>query len=225
MSLRQSKSEGGYLHSHQNLYPEGSKQQQVTVYHHRDDNNAFIIRRPFATDDKAKEPVDEWQELVRLKHGDLVRLEHAMTGRFLHSHPLPAPIADKEHNWEVSGYGHHPSNFSDMNDNWRVEIVDGNGDAAGKAGDPIHAITGLLRLVHMNMGCVLNCANRPLPEWGFKQGEVTCGRETLKANSIWFIETNSHPKCTTMRHTHPIISGQGSRVCDVSEKGLLGKVR
>lgn len=198
ITLRQSKSEGGYLHSHAHMYPEGSKQQQVTAYHHRDENNKFLIRRAFIQNETYKTEasmVDEQEaEITTLKHGDLIRLEHIMTGRFLHSHPVQAPVADKDHNFEVSGYGHHPSKFSDLNDNWRVENVDQNGDPVGKNGDPIHAVTGKIRLVHANMGCVLNCANRNLPEWGFRQAEVTCGRETKKTNSIWFIETNEHPK-------------------------------
>lgn len=197
MTIRQYRNEGGYLHSHSHLYPEGSKQQQVTTYHHRDDNNNFLIRRPFVVNETYKvKTEDETKTLNRLKHGDIIRLEHIITGRFLHSHPVQPPIADKDHNYEVSGYGMHSNMFSDLNDNWRIEIVNENGDPVGRPNQPINAVTDKIRLVHQNIGCVLNCANRALPEWGFKQSEVTCGRETLKTNSIWFIETNSHPNST-----------------------------
>jgi dolichyl-phosphate-mannose-protein mannosyltransferase len=201
VTLRQLRSEGGYLHSHPHLYPEGSKQQQVTTYHHRDDNNNFIIRLPFVVNETYKTDAlnkDETESpnLVPITHGDLVRLEHVVTSRFLHSHPVQAPVADKDHNHEVSGYGQHSGKFSDLNDNWRVEIVDDKGEPIGIKGQPVHAVTGKIRLVHANLGCVLNCANRPLPEWGFKQSEVTCGRETLKTNAIWFIETNNHQHST-----------------------------
>lgn len=206
VTLRQWKNEGGYLHSHPQLYPEGSKQQQVTTYHHRDDNNNFILRRAYVVNETYKtEAEDETETLNPIRHGDLVRLEHVMTGRFLHSHPVQAPIADKDHNYEVSGYGMHSNHFSDLNDNWRVEIVNEKGEPVGKNKEPVHAVTAKIRLVHQNLGCVLNCANRPLPEWGFKQSEVTCGRETLKTNSIWFIETNSHPNCTIFSSIHPYI--------------------
>lgn len=69
--------------------------------------------------------------------------------------------------------------------------------------ESVKAIRHNIRLVHANLGCVLTANNKPLPDWGFKQGEVTCGRETLKTNGIWTIETNFHPKHDA---THPKVS-------------------
>ncbi|PPQ95852.1 hypothetical protein CVT26_015982, partial [Gymnopilus dilepis] len=32
-----------------------------------------------------------------------------------------------------------------------------------------------------------------LPEWGFEQQEVTCNKNAVKANSLWYVETSWHP--------------------------------
>lgn len=50
----------------------------------------------FDTDDIPSEP-------ILVKHGDLVRLEHVITHRNLHSHKEIAPISKKH--YQVTGYG------------------------------------------------------------------------------------------------------------------------
>ena len=37
VSLRHWNTQGGYLHSHAHMYPAGSKQQQITLYPHKDE--------------------------------------------------------------------------------------------------------------------------------------------------------------------------------------------
>lgn len=209
--IRQYKLDGPYLHSHGHNYPEGSKQQQVTGYHHRDQNNLWIVRRPFEVNvTYQKSQPDEQDELVPLRHGDGLRLEHASTSRFLHSHNVAPPLSNKEKQFEVSGYAHHLSNISDLNDNWRIEIVNDAGYSITE--DPaieedeaytlplnitkkpaILALGTKFRLVHTLLGCKLHSRNKALPEWGYKQAEMTCGRETLRSNQIWIIEANEHP--------------------------------
>lgn len=191
ISLRQYAQEGAYLHSHNEFYPEGSKQQQVTAYPHRDHNNDWIVRMP----------VGSQEEKFTLKHGDIIRLEHKVTQRFLHSHEIPAPISDKEHHKEISCYGFQPENISDTNDHWRIEIVDHAGNIADDANSKkskffinfqVEARKTLFKLTHVNLGCVLQTARKALPEWGFKQHEITCGRETLRTNSIFVVEDNEN---------------------------------
>lgn len=48
VSFKNHRTGGGYLHSHWHLYPEGvgARQQQITAYTHKDDNNKWIIH-PF----------------------------------------------------------------------------------------------------------------------------------------------------------------------------------
>uniref|UniRef100_A0A8C1QK65 Protein O-mannosyl-transferase 2 n=1 Tax=Cyprinus carpio TaxID=7962 RepID=A0A8C1QK65_CYPCA len=77
---------GGYLHSHWHLYPEGvGAHQQVTAYLHKDYNNLWLVKRPDNSDDLTGPP-----ELVH--HGDIIRLEHRVRIRNLHSHFHEAPL-------------------------------------------------------------------------------------------------------------------------------------
>jgi dolichyl-phosphate-mannose-protein mannosyltransferase len=205
--LRQYRGNGAYLHSHNHVYPTGSKQQQVTGYHHRDQNNLWVVRRPFVVNKTyIEEEATEESELQILRHNDPIRLNHVVTNRFLHGHNVEPPVSNKEKQHEVSCYGHHNSNFSDTNDNWRIEIVDDYGQSITKDVDdeqeekekpkykvPIMAIGTKFRLVHVNLGCRLHSRNKPLPDWGYKQAEVTCSRETLRTNSIFIVESNEHP--------------------------------
>lgn len=101
LTLKNSITGGGYLHSHMHLYPAGvgAKQQQVTTYSHKDGNNRWFVK-------KFNKPTPLWNstdpiELVR--NGDLIRLEHRPTRRNLHSHKEPAPVSRKH--YQVTGYG------------------------------------------------------------------------------------------------------------------------
>ena len=204
ISLRQDRRDNpGYLHSHDALYPSGGKQQQVTIYHHKDANNLFVIKRPFVAD-LTYTPADldapmEEEDLINVRHGDQIRLMHALTGRFLHSHHEQAPLSTKkEHHSEVSCYGHDQSRFSDLNDNWFVYLAgpDGNPLPSSKSREEapiINALKDRLIFLHPQAGCVLHSNNKMLPDWGFKQGEVTCGREVLRGHTHWKIESNEHP--------------------------------
>jgi plastocyanin len=109
---------------------------------------------------KKKIPV-EFNEKVRVKSGDTVRLIHAKTGASLHSHRIRAPLTSDD--FEVSGYGQiEGQNFIDPNDVWMVEFVNGNG------GQDLEALNRGFRLKHVQTGCYLCSRNKALPEWGFK---------------------------------------------------------
>nr|CAI5820075.1 unnamed protein product [Callosobruchus analis] len=66
ITLKNHRTGGGYLHSHFHLYPEGvgARQQQITTYTHKDDNNKWIIKK------YNEEPNIDKVEIV--KNGDLV---------------------------------------------------------------------------------------------------------------------------------------------------------
>lgn len=177
---------GGLLHSHVQVYPEGSKQQQVTTYHHKDHNNLWRIIYP------AKEGDIDYDalEVRKVHNGDIIRLYHNSTGRILHSHRIAAPVNTKD--YEVSGYGR--IDYDDPNDVWQVEIVKDS-----RPGEPIlRALTTRFRLKHVQTGCYLKSRNNALPQWGFRQGEVSCDyTPELGAKYLeWNVETHINEKCT-----------------------------
>ncbi|KAK6903573.1 hypothetical protein I203_107078 [Kwoniella mangroviensis CBS 8507] len=176
---------GGLLHSHVQTYPVGSLQQQVTCYHYKDDNNNWIITPQWSDD-----PVDPDGPIRYLHDGDTIRLLHSSTGRNLHSHPIAAPITKEAH--EVAGYGNET--VGDENDLWIVEVVDDTSRGSFKAGEEnkIHALTTRMRFRHQQLNCYLRAANAVLPQWGFKQVEVTCTKENNKKDKHTYWNVESH---------------------------------
>ncbi|TFK36464.1 glycosyltransferase family 39 protein [Crucibulum laeve] len=172
---------GGLLHSHVQTYPVGSNQQQVTCYHYKDNNNDWVVLPRW--NEPAYNPNDE---LRYLKDGDVIRLNHASTTRNLHSHTVLAPVSKL--NYEVSCYGNET--IGDSHDYWQVEVVDDV--KRGKHIDRIHSLTTRLRFKHQQLGCYLRAANAILPQWGFKQVEVSCDRDNNPndIHTYWNVESH-----------------------------------
>lgn len=179
---------GGLLHSHPHFYPDGSKQQQITCYSFKDSNNNWQIRHPRQIDNTAAELNEDAIQYV--KDGDVIRLFHTNTKRNLHSHPINAPISSKH--WEVSAYG--SEQVGDVQDNWRVEIVN---DVYDKRATQLKSLTTRFRLRHVYLDCLLATRNVALPPWGFKQQEVFCDRKAKPNDhhTWWNIEDHRNEHC------------------------------
>ncbi|KAK1639394.1 dolichyl-phosphate-mannose-protein mannosyltransferase [Colletotrichum phormii] len=175
---------GGLLHSHVQTYPEGSTQQQVTCYHHKDANNDWFFYPNRADADYDPEAPPRF-----IGDGETIRLIHAQTGRNLHSHEIAAPMtkADKE----VSSYGN--LTIGDDKDHWTVEVVR---DVASRDRSRIRTLTTAFRLRHPVLGCYLRAGNVNLPQWGFKQIEVTCTKANNPRDSYthWNVEAHWNEK-------------------------------
>ncbi|PHH69025.1 hypothetical protein CDD80_7062 [Ophiocordyceps camponoti-rufipedis] len=176
---------GGLLHSHVQTYPEGSQQQQVTCYHHKDANNDWFIYP-----NRGEPEYDNESKDVRfIGDGTTIRLIHAQTGRNLHSHDIAAPMskADKE----VSCYGN--LTIGDNKDHWKIEVVR---DAASRDHSKIRTLTTGFRLKHEVMGCYLRAGNKNLPQWGFRQIEVTCTKDNNPRDTYthWNVEAHVNEK-------------------------------
>ncbi|RKO98086.1 LOW QUALITY PROTEIN: PMT-domain-containing protein [Caulochytrium protostelioides] len=183
--IRHHGTNGGFLHSHEHAYQTGSLQQQVTCYPFVDSNSYFFIKPALEINNGTSREVPLNDEIRPVRNGDIVRLEHTVTFRRLHSHDMRAPVTDTEDMKEVSAYG--SANFpGDSNDHWRLEIV----------GEPpkteLKAITQRFHLHHVNQGCSLFSHSIKLPEWAFGQQEVACAKNGRKDLISWLIEQNDH---------------------------------
>lgn len=171
---------GGLLHSHIQTYPEGSSQQQVTCYHHKDANNDWFIYPS-----RHEPDYDPSAPLQFVSDGAVIRLIHGQTGRNLHSHAIPAPISKSQ--YEVSCYGN--ITIGDDKDHWVVEVVD---DVASRDRSKIRTLTTAFRLRHPVLGCYLRAGNVNLPQWGFKQIETTCVKENKPSDVYTHWNVESH---------------------------------
>ncbi|CAD6593924.1 MAG: Protein O-mannosyltransferase 2 [Alectoria sarmentosa] len=171
---------GGLLHSHVQTFPEGSQQQQVTCYHHKDANNDW-----FFYPNRSLPLYDPEQPISYVGDGHVIRMIHSQTGRNLHSHAVSAPVTKGDN--EVSSYGN--TTIGDDKDHWTIEIVD---DAASRDWSKIRTLTTSFRLKHTSLGCYLRAGNVNLPQWGFKQIEVTCVKENKPRDVYTHWNVESH---------------------------------
>ncbi|PWW79919.1 Glycosyltransferase Family 39 protein [Tuber magnatum] len=191
ISIRHHNTQGGYLHSHNHMYPTGSKQQQITLYPHKDENNQFLLENETSPDTG----IDGYDIITPpnlVFDGSAVKLYHMSTDRRLHSHDVRPPVTEEEWQNEVSAYGYKGFE-GDANDLFRVEIVKHLSDGS-EAKKRLRTIQTKFKLVHVMTGCVLFSHAVKLPDWGFEQQEVTCAKGATLPNSVWYIENNEHPQ-------------------------------
>ncbi|KAF2197032.1 dolichyl-phosphate-mannose-protein mannosyltransferas-like protein 1 [Delitschia confertaspora ATCC 74209] len=196
VSIRHHNTQGGYLHSHSHMYPTGSKQQQITLYPHKDENNVWVMENqtlPEVLDGPKPQGPKAWDNMgpIFIEDGAVIRLYHITTDRRLHSHDVRAPVTEADWQNEVSAYGYEGFE-GDANDLFRVEIVKSMSDGA-EAKKRLRTIQTKFKLVHLMTGCVLFSHKIKLPDWAFEQQEVTCARGGTLPNSVWYIEANAHP--------------------------------
>ncbi|KAI5801502.1 dolichyl-phosphate-mannose-protein mannosyltransferase [Peziza echinospora] len=212
VSIRHWNTQGGYLHSHAHMYPTGSKQQQITLYPHKDSNNVWVVENQTNPENGVGiSGYDEISPPILIEDGANIRLYHASTDRRLHSHDVRPPITEADWQNEVSAYG-HKGFAGDANDIFRVEIIKHLSDGP-IAKERIRTIQTKFRLIHTMTGCALFSHKVKLPEWGFEQQEVTCAKSGTLPNSVWYIEQNEHVQLT----------GEGVEKVNYRKPGFLGK--
>lgn len=167
-------------------------EQQITLYPHRDTNNVWRVLNA-----SENEPEVDWRShpLEYLVPGARIKLRHVETDKALHSHDFRPPVSDVDFQQEVSAYG-MKGFLGDANDDWVVEIENGHSsDKLSKS--RVRTLRTHFRLRHALTGCYLFSHKVKLPDWGWEQQEVTCNKNAVKANSLWFVETSTHELCTS----------------------------
>ncbi|GMM35398.1 dolichyl-phosphate-mannose-protein mannosyltransferase [Saccharomycopsis crataegensis] len=182
ITLRHVNTQGGYLHSHDHLYETGSKQQQITLYPHLDENNVWEIELYNVSTPPT--------EFVPITDGTKIRLKHKVTQRRLHSHNLRPPMSEQDWQNEASCYGFDGFE-GDANDDFIVEI-DKPLSKKGAARKELHAIDTVFRLRHAMTGCLLFSHEVKLPKYAFEQQEVTCATQGIRPLSLWYVEVNDN---------------------------------
>lgn len=214
ISMRHHNTQGGYLHSHMHMYPAGSKQQQITLYPHKDENNVWLLEnqtQPEGADGPIQGP-QAWDDRKPdwIMDGDIIKLYHAITDRRLHSHDERPPVTEADWQQEVSAYGFKGFE-GDANDLFKVEIIKSMSDGE-QAKKRLRTIQSKFKLVHIMSGCVLFSHKVKLPDWGWEQQEVTCAKGGTLPNSVWYIEGNDHPNM-----------GADAEKVNYKNPGFLGK--
>ncbi|KJY02297.1 dolichyl-phosphate-mannose-protein mannosyltransferase [Zymoseptoria brevis] len=220
ISIRHHNTQGGYLHSHSHMYPTGSKQQQITLYPHKDENNVFLVENQTQPIDWAADPTGNtsvvgplaWDTLKPewIVDGSILKLYHLTTDRRVHSHDVRPPVTEADWQNEVSAYG-YKGFAGDANDLFRVEIQKKMSDGA-VAKERLRTIETKFRLIHIMSGCALFSHKVKLPKWGFEQQEVTCAKQGTLPNSLWYVESNVHPNM-----------GQDAEKVNYRNPGFFGK--
>ncbi|ODV81104.1 glycosyltransferase family 39 protein [Suhomyces tanzawaensis NRRL Y-17324] len=179
-----------YLHSHDFNYRTGSGEQQVTLL---DDalspDNEWIIESVY------KNREGELQKHSRpIKDGDMIRFFHKQTGKYMRVHDLRPPISEHDYANEVSCNSSRAELMGDINYDYKIRILAKKPHAVNDLPlIKLRATESVFQLVHQGTKCILMSHKDKLPAWGFGQNEVLCVDEPTIPNTLWYIESNSHP--------------------------------
>lgn len=159
---------GCVLHSHNINYATGSGQQEITCFASRDDNDWWVVKGPHG-DHRYNAQLG-----FPIKNGSVVRLEHTLTLRNLHSHSgFQSPGS---HQGEATAFG--SGGHGDSNDNWVLEVQGlGTGEYL-RAGQTF-------RLIHVNTNWALHSHAGFYAATG--QQEVTTYQHR-DSNDFWVID-------------------------------------
>lgn len=164
--IRHLNSLGGYLTSHNETYPGGSREQLVTVSDIEDTEwNKWIL-----------EPSDNFDLNNNIDESHHVVLRHKMTSKLLRVSSAKPPISEQEYDKEVSCTG-NAEYVGDRDEYWRLETT--------KLHEPLrNNIKIQLRNVGQNCQLVRHDI-RLTAKWGKNEQEVLCLEPATQQFSTW----------------------------------------
>ncbi|KAI9295105.1 PMT-domain-containing protein [Neoconidiobolus thromboides FSU 785] len=197
-TIRSGSLDGGLLHSHPHNYPEGSKEQQITCYGHKDSNNDWTIKHAFDdlfnTTENNEVTVDantikEINPKV-VRSGNLIKLYHVETKKNLRVQKDHDAIITGKRAYEVSASG--DAKTFNKYEIWKIEIYDDLLDS-NKPG-VIQTLSTRFQLRNPELDCLLAKDFTTLPDWGYSQSEVYCVKDGKSKNeeTLWNIESLSY---------------------------------
>ncbi|WUR05076.1 dolichyl-phosphate-mannose--protein mannosyltransferase [Vairimorpha necatrix] len=170
ITIKNDKYGGGYLHSHDQEYP-NYKISQVTSYYHKDNNNNWALQKVSETD----------KDALFVKNGDKIVLLHMETSKYLIVEDSKAYFSD--------GLLTGTSKDHLSEDNiFIIEIIKDTNILE----DKVKSLTTKFKLRHQNTGNYITSTTQKYPEWGFSQGEIICSEDD--SGSIWTVEENISDK-------------------------------
>lgn len=177
VTIKASKSGGGYLHSHGHAYPDSSEN-QITTYHHKDENNKWSFQK--VTNDQ--------EEAEFIRADDTVVLLHLETKRYLNV-PGSRSLVSRGLRTECMEGPLSETNL------FKIEVANDKIEQE----DRVKSLTTRFRLRNTKNNCYLRCSSKKYPSWGFEQGAISCS-QTKDSSTLWNIEESVSNKLSEERN-------------------------
>lgn len=153
-----------------------------------DENNEWMIE----TKNQYRKALLENEARV-VKDGDIVRLYHKSTGKYLHVNKVRPPISEHDYSNEVSCNATRGL-LGDADYEFKVRMLLKKSHATLDLPlIKLRATESIFQLIHQGTKCVVMTHDIKLPSWGSNQREVLCVEEPTIPNTLWYVEYNSHP--------------------------------
>ena len=190
------KDTGAFLHSHQHVYPlryedgrVSSNSQQVTCVKQ---DNAF------------EDANNQW-EIVPTVEGagkntkvftnDVVRFRHIGTGGYLLTHDVASPLKPTNEEFTIVYDDVAAQRYNETLFRLRLQVP-GSNPKKEKQRREVKTLATEMRILHVDtMVAMWTHDDELLPEWGFKQQEVSGNKKIPEKENIWTIDqiTNLQP--------------------------------